>query len=191
MNGVMNEVNATAEGMLSAAIQAARAAEADSLGALDELPAAIYLTDRDGHLTYYNPACVDLAGRRPTVGQDSWCVTWKIYTDDGEFLPHDQCPMAVAIKEKRPVRGVTAVAERPDGSRVNFLPFPTPILDDEGNLVGGVNLLLDITRQKRTQQLWEQVDRCRRLARATTDQHVADVLTEMASEYEEQALGDG
>jgi hypothetical protein len=96
--------------------------------------------------------------------------------------------MAVAIKERRPIRGISAIAERPDGSRVNFLPFPTPILDEEGNLLGGVNLLLDITREKHTQQLWEQVHRCRRLARATTDQQVAEMLGEMAVEYEERAL---
>ena len=44
----------------------------------------------------------------------------------GEFLPHDQCPMATALKEGRPIRGLTAVAKRPDGTRVVFMPYPTP-----------------------------------------------------------------
>jgi hypothetical protein len=57
--------------------------------------------------------------------------------------------MAVAIRERRAIRGVEAVAERPDGSRVNFRPYPTPVFDDDGQLAGAVNLLLDITDRRR------------------------------------------
>jgi PAS domain S-box-containing protein len=53
--------------------------------------------------------------------------------------------MAVALKEGRPVRGQEAIAERPDGTRVRFLPFPTPLRDASGRLTGAINLLLDIT----------------------------------------------
>lgn len=115
---------------------------------LDALPAAVYTTDRNGRITYYNRAAVDLAGREPVIGSDEWCVTWRLYTPDGDFLPHDQCPMAVALKENRAVRGVEALAERPDGSRRPFLPFPTPLCDDEGRLVGAVNMLVDISERK-------------------------------------------
>ena len=116
---------------------------------LDELAAPIYSTDRDGTLTYYNRACIRLAGRTPRIGTDKWCVTWKIYTTQGKRLPHEECPMAVAIRERRAVRGVEAVAERPDGTRINFMPFPTPVFDDDGQLAGAVNLLLDITERGR------------------------------------------
>src|SRR6185436_10086648 len=75
------------------------------------------------------------------------CGSWKLYWPDGRPLPHDQCPMAVALKEGRPVRGVEAIAERPDGSRVRFLPFPTPLRDESGNLVGAINLLMDVSEQ--------------------------------------------
>jgi PAS domain-containing protein len=116
---------------------------------LDELAAPIYLTDGDSTLTYFNNACVKLAGRAPRVGTDKWCVTWKLYTTDGEYLPHDSCPMAVAIRERRSIRGVEAIAERPDGTRINFIPYPTPLFDDDGNLAGAVNLLLDVTPERR------------------------------------------
>jgi PAS domain-containing protein len=112
--------------------------------ALDIFPAALYAADADGVITYYNPACIGFAGRQPTVGQDRWCVTWKLYTDEGDFLPHDQCPMAVAIQTGVAVRGATAVAERPDGTRVNFMPFPTPVIGGDGKLLGAVNVLVNI-----------------------------------------------
>lgn len=114
---------------------------------LEALPAAIYLTDAEGRITFYNQAAVALAGRRPEVGQDRWCVAWRLYQPDGTPLPHERCLMAVALKENRPVRGVAAVAERPDGTRIAILPFPTPLRDAAGALVGGVNLLLDMSQR--------------------------------------------
>ena len=151
------------------------------------MPAPIYVTDAGGVISYFNRPCIEFAGRTPTVGQDRWCVTWKLYTDEGEFLPHDQCPMAVAIRQKISVRGATAVAERPDGSRINFMPYPTPLLDDNGNLIGAINMLVDITEQKRAGFLMAQALRCRRLAKTIGDQHTSDTLVVMADEYEEQA----
>lgn len=48
--------------------------------------------------------------------------------------------MAVALKEGRPVRGVEAIAERPDGTRVPFIPFPTPLFDASGRVTGAINM---------------------------------------------------
>lgn len=118
---------------------------------LDALPAAVYTTDEKGKITYYNRAAVELAGREPELGKDEWCVTFRIYTPDGKHLPHDQCPMAIALKEKRPVRGVEALAQRPDGTLVPFLPFPTPISREDGELVGAVNMLVDISERKQSE----------------------------------------
>lgn len=119
---------------------------------LEALPAAIYTTDAQGRITFCNDAAIALAGRRPVLGSDEWCVTWRLYRPDGTPLPHDQCPMAVALKENRPVRGEEAIAERPDGSRVRFVPFPTPLYDAEGRLAGAVNLLVDVTEQREAEE---------------------------------------
>src|ERR1700744_85181 len=116
----------------------------DRLLALDIFPAALYATDADGLITSFNPRCIDLAGRQPTVGRDRWCVTWRLFTDDGDFLPHDRCPMAVAIRTRSAVRGVTAIAARPNGPPGNFMPFPTPVVDGDGQLLGAVNMLVNI-----------------------------------------------
>jgi hypothetical protein len=49
--------------------------------------------------------------------------------------------MAVAIGEKRQIRDVEAVAERPDRKRIVFVPFPTPLFDDQGDFRGAVMLI--------------------------------------------------
>jgi PAS domain S-box-containing protein len=175
------------DAMLDVALGVMRRREPSELTVLEELPAAVYVTDAAGRITYFNRACVEFSGRTPVLGEDRWCVTWKLYTTDGHPLPHDQCPMAVAIKEKREVRGAEAIAERPDGSRVRFSPFPTPLLNDAGEVVGAVNLLVDITDSRRAAQYRAQAHRCRRLARSIDDRAAMNTLLGMADEYEENA----
>lgn len=118
---------------------------------LAAVPAAIYTTDAEGTITYFNEPAVELSGHRPTIGVDKWCVSWKLYWPDGTPLPHDQCPMAIALREGRIVRNVEAIAERPDGSRVPFIPFPTPLRDASGTIVGGINMLVDISERKQSE----------------------------------------
>jgi PAS domain S-box-containing protein len=118
---------------------------------LAAIPAAIYTTDAAGKITYYNEAAVEFAGRRPTIGSDEWCVSWKLYWPDGTPLPHDQCPMALALKEDRPIRGKEAIAERPDGTRIPFIPFPTPLHDADGRLIGAINMLVDVSERKQAE----------------------------------------
>src|SRR6202171_4607747 len=71
---------------------------------------------------------------------------------DGPPLPHHECPMALALKERRPIRGMEAIAERPDGTRVPFIPYPSPLFDASGALIGAVNTLVDITERYEAEQ---------------------------------------
>ena len=122
--------------------------EWQSSALLEALPAAIYKTDTDGRITFYNEAAAQLWGFRPELGTSTFCGSWKLYWPDGTPLPHDQCPMAMALKERRPIRGMEAIAERPDGTRVPFIPYPTPLYDSSGAFVGAVNMLVDISERK-------------------------------------------
>ncbi len=128
--------------------EAAQQSEQRLRALIDALPAAVYTTDAKGMITHFNPACVEFSGRTPTLGSDHWCVTWKLFHPDGRPMPHDECPMAISLKEGRVVRGAEAIAERPDGTRIWFAPYPTPLFDESGELIGGVNMLVDITERK-------------------------------------------
>jgi PAS domain S-box-containing protein len=114
---------------------------------LEALPVAVYTTDAAGRITFYNRAAAELWGHHPELGSSQWCGSWRLYWPDGRPLPHGECPMAVALKEGREVRGVAAIAERPDGTRVRFLSYPTPLRDASGRLVGALNLLMDVTER--------------------------------------------
>ncbi|WP_188821681.1 PAS domain S-box protein [Brucella endophytica] len=128
-----------------------RASEQQMRDLLEALPAAVYTTDADGVITFYNKAAVEMAGRTPQPGE-KWCVTWRLYNIDGTPLPHEECPMAVALKEGRRIRGVEAIAERPDGTRIPFIPYPTPLRDADGKLIGAINMLVDISERKKAEE---------------------------------------
>jgi PAS domain S-box-containing protein len=118
---------------------------------LEGLPAAVYTTDAKGRITFFNQAAVAFSGRVPVLNSDEWCVSWRLYWPDGTPMRHDECPMAVALREGRTVRDTEAIAERPDGTRVPFIPYPTPMFDEDGNVVGAINMLVDITDRKKAE----------------------------------------
>ncbi len=153
---------------------------------LEALPVALYTTDIEGRLTFYNDAAVALAGTRPELGSDRWCVTWRLYHPDGRPMPHDECPMAVALKENRMVRGAEAIAERPDGSRVPFIPYPSPLRDEHGAVVGAVNMLVDISERKAAELERQRLVAELRRLNETLEQRVEERTHALIAEIEER-----
>ena len=149
------------EGVVALALQHNLALDAESEKRLHDLlnllPAAVYTTDAAGRITFYNETAAALWGRRPTLNVDRWCGSWRMYWPDGTPLPHDQCPMAVVLKEGRAVSGQEAVVERPDGTRMPFLAFPSPLRDTTGEIVGAVNMFVDITERKRNEEMAQRL----------------------------------
>ena len=131
--------------------QAQKDSETRARDILQALPAAIYTTDAKGRITFFNQAASDLAGTKPRVGIDEWCVTWRLYQPDGTPLAHDACPMALTLMQGEPVLGAEAIAERPDGTRFPFQPYPALLHDAEGNVTGAINMLVDISERKRAE----------------------------------------
>ena len=115
---------------------------------IQSLPAAIYICDAEGFITLYNKKAVELWGKEPVIGKDVWCGSCKIFDADGKPLPMDKFPMAITLKEGRPVEGEEIIIERPDGTRSYVQPYPKPLFDESGKLVGAVNMLVDISDQK-------------------------------------------
>ena len=181
------DFNSGADRILRQAVSILHAGDRSLLNLLDDIPAPLYVTDSAGYVTHFNSFCIGFSGRIPATGKDRWCVTWKLYTDDGEPLPHDQCPMADAVRGRRELRGLTAIAERPDGTRVRFMPFPTPLFAADGAFEGAINMLIDITEPRQADELRDQAARCHRLAAGCGDPVASKIMERMATEYEVKA----
>ena len=145
---------------------------------LEAVGVAVYTTDANGKITFFNKAASALWGRSPELGEE-WCGSWRIYRPDGTPLPHAECPMAIALKENREVRGTQAVAERPDGTRVSFVPYPTPLRNDQGALIGGVNVLVDITERTKAEDALVAAAESLRASNAVKDEFLGLVSHEL------------
>ena len=128
------------------------AADVDFFQIVQNLPVAVYSTDAAGRITFYNEAAASLWGRRPKLGEDWWCGSWRLYWPDGRPMGHDECPMAVTLKTGCAAKEAEAIAEQPDGTRVPFLAYPTPLRTANGQLLGAVNMLVDIAERKRNEE---------------------------------------
>ena len=120
----------------------------DLLGAL---PAAIYVTDAEGHITYCNQSAVDLWGAEPTLGKDKWSDLVSFYDADGSPMLLADFPTEIALKQGHMVRGREAIIERKDGTRIPVNPYPTPLRDETGAIVGVVNMTVDIRERKKAE----------------------------------------
>src|SRR5215471_2714605 len=119
---------------------------------LDALPGALYLTDASGRIVYYNDAAVEIWGCAPELGQAKWLGPWKVFWPDGSPVAAEQSPMARALQERRPIRGMEVIGERADGTRIPLAPHPVPVFDAAGSLIGALNLVVDISEHKRAEE---------------------------------------
>lgn len=73
------------------------------------LATPMFVVDEDGTLEYYNePAELLLGHRYEETGQmplDEWGPMWAPTRPDGSAMPPDELPIAVAVRERKPVQG--------------------------------------------------------------------------------------
>ena len=118
---------------------------------LEALPAAIHTTDTAGRITFCNKAAIDLWGVNPELHKDKCSDIGRLYYPDGTLMPVDLCPTKLCLMERRAVQGQEALFERPDGKRIPIIPYPAPLTDEKGEVVGVVSMKIDITERKKAE----------------------------------------
>jgi PAS domain S-box-containing protein len=120
---------------------------------IDALPVAIYATDANGALTHFNQTTVEFFGCTLELGNKNWCKDLILFHPDGSSIPYEQSPMSIVYQKDHQLAGIEGIVERPDKSRVNFVAYPTLLRDTSGKIMGGINMLIDITERKRLDQV--------------------------------------
>lgn len=126
---------------------------------LDKLPAGAYMCDADGLITYFNRRAVEVWGREPKLNspEDRYCGSFKLFATDGSPLPHDQCWMALALRNNAEYNGYEIIIGQPDGRRLTALAYASPLHDANGKLLGAVNVLADISERKQAEEEQERL----------------------------------
>jgi PAS domain S-box-containing protein len=129
------------------------------LGYLAGLPTAIYLSDTEGKITFYNAAAAKLWGYEPQIGKDLWSDVGNMYAPDGSILLPEACPESFVLRGQ-PAVSQEIVFERPDGTQINVTSSPKALVDETGHIYGFINMLTDVTTEKqREAQLEKLVDK--------------------------------
>jgi PAS domain S-box-containing protein len=141
-----------------------RESERASRELLGALPAAIFVTDAAGRITYCNEGAIDLWGAKPKLGVDRWFDFSRYCHVDGTPIAREDSPIEAALSQGRVVRGLEAMVEREDGTRIPVIPYPTPLRDETGAVVGMVNMMVDISERKNAELVLAERDAQLKLA---------------------------
>ena len=132
--------------------EALRQSEARFRALFDSGPIGMYSCDASGTIQEFNRNALVLWGREPLRGDagERFCGASKLYFPDGTSMPHAQSPMAAVLKGQAPVEhGVEVIIERPDGSRSTIIANIVPLKNAQGEIIGAMNCMYDITERSR------------------------------------------
>ncbi len=117
---------------------------------LENLPVGAYTCDAAGLITHYNPRAVELWGRAPKLNDpdDRFCGSFRLYSLDGHPIPHAQCLMARALRDGKEYSREEIVLQRPDGGQIVAMAHANPFVDENGAVLGAINVVVDITHRK-------------------------------------------
>ncbi|MDB6137456.1 MAG: multi-sensor hybrid histidine kinase, partial [Verrucomicrobiaceae bacterium] len=112
------------------------------------LPVPCYSLNAEGRIDFFNDAAARLWGRVPELGQEMWGGAHAVVALDGSAVCREESPTAIALRERRSVRGAEFYVVRPDGSRRRIIAHPDPIFDSAGHCTGVVNVMFDVTEER-------------------------------------------
>lgn len=115
---------------------------------IENSPVAMYACNRDGYITQFNKAAVQLFGRELHPGTDRWTPAWKMAGETGEYIAPEDSPMAIALKTGKIPEEREITLQNADGTLHVILDHPQLFFNDEGKISGGLNAVINITERK-------------------------------------------
>ncbi|HUR49000.1 MAG TPA: SpoIIE family protein phosphatase [Acidimicrobiales bacterium] len=136
---------------------------------LDAATEGVYGLDRDGRLTFINPAAVQLFGwpADELLGRSMHEMTHHT-RPDGSAYPREDCPMTRSIREGTTSRIVDEIFWRRDGSSFPVRYTATPLLE-EGVIAGAVVTFEDRSARARAAVAEAEISRLVELEQAQRD----------------------
>jgi len=125
---------------------------------LDNMNEGAYFVEPDRKIVYWNKAAEEITGFKAdeVVGNYCWDDILKHVNEDGVDLCQELCPLAATMKENKP-REAEIFLHHKDGYRLPISVKCSPITNDNGEVVGGMEVFSDnspkMSIKKRAQEL--------------------------------------
>ncbi|MFZ6654946.1 response regulator [Undibacterium sp. TJN19] len=119
---------------------------------LDILPIGVFISDRVGMLTKINPGAKKIWGASPHVGIDQYAeyVGWWPGTD--KRISSEEWAMARTLRTGETILNELADIRCFDGVRKTISNSTAPLRDDDGVVIGGLSVNVDVTEFTRTER---------------------------------------
>ena len=116
---------------------------------VDNLYDGLYVVDRDRIITYWNKAAERISGysAQEVLGKSCSENILTHVDAEGNSLCIEKCPLAESIADGNR-REAEIYMHHKDGHRVPVSCRLSVLIDDEGNVIGGVEVFTDISNQK-------------------------------------------
>lgn len=125
---------------------------------LNTLPVGVWAVDEEGRFFLHNPRGDELLQRTDYEGGRALFLEFKGWDlETGEQLTSEDWGMMRALDKGESVLGQVVDYEEPDGSRRLLRYSAVPLWGEGGDRLGALTVAEDITEERKTQQLLEQV----------------------------------
>ena len=127
---------------------------------LDELFDAVYFVDTERRIQYWNRAAEMLSGygQKDVLGRHCYNDLLCHTDESGKILCHTECPLKRSMDTKERSKADVYLRHK-DGHRLSVSVRVSPIMDDQGSVIGAVESFLDNSSKKNLQRRTDELKR--------------------------------
>ncbi|MGQ3170983.1 MAG: PAS domain S-box protein [Methylophilus sp.] len=119
---------------------------------IETIPVGLWAADENGVINLANPEVVRIWGGAKYVGLDNYGLYKGTWEKNGEALTKDDWTLARAVKTGEVSEAEVVNIEAFDGANRSIIMYATPLLNNDNEIIGAIEVNQDITEFKLTER---------------------------------------